>query len=140
VASQVMKPSMVAMLGWIMPEPLAMPPMRTGRPSRRSSRAIDLVTRSVVTMADAAAAEPVEVRAATAWGMPDRRGSILMGWPMTPVEAMRIVSGSMLRAWAVRRAASRVSASPWAPVQALAWPALQRMARAVGLVLRRSRQ
>ena len=31
-ASVVMTPSMVAMLGWIMPDPLAMPPMRTGRP------------------------------------------------------------------------------------------------------------
>ena len=57
--SVVMKHSMVPMLGWIMPEPLAMPPRVTV--CRRSlSTAISFFMVSVVMMAVAAASEPAD--------------------------------------------------------------------------------
>ena len=49
---------MVPMLGWIMPEPLAMPPMRTVLPPMVVSTATSFFTVSVVMMAWAAASLP----------------------------------------------------------------------------------
>ena len=48
----------MAMSGWIMPDPLAMPPMVTVRPLMRVRRTTDFGLRSVVKMARAACAPP----------------------------------------------------------------------------------
>ena len=63
-ASVVRKQSMVPMLGWIIPEPLAMPPSRTVLPPSSSSTATSFSTVSVVIIARAAAAEPSLLREA----------------------------------------------------------------------------
>ena len=57
-ASVVTKDSIVPMLGWIIPEPLAMPPIRTAFPPSSSSTLICFITRSVVMMAPAASSLP----------------------------------------------------------------------------------
>ena len=121
---------MVAMFGWIIPDPLAMPPMRTGRSPIFISRAIVLVTRSVVTIDRDASSEPVSLNASTALGMPDLSASIRIRWPITPVEACRMSSGAILSALAKISALSIASAHPCFPVLALAWPALHKIARA----------
>ena len=54
LASVVTYASMVAMLGWIMPLPLAMAPMRTVPPEMGSSYATSFFSVSVVMMAQAA--------------------------------------------------------------------------------------
>ena len=55
-ASVVMKQSIVAICGWIIPDPLAMAAKRTVLPPSSSSRKASLVRRSVVRIASAAAA------------------------------------------------------------------------------------
>ena len=85
--SVVMKTSMVAMLGWIIPEPLAMPPMWQVLPPTVNSTAISFLTVSVVMMPTAAASPPSVDRPATSSSMPPAMGSRFRGWPMTPVEA-----------------------------------------------------
>ena len=54
-ASVVTNPSIVAIIGPIMPEPLAMPPIRTGVPPMVTSVAVSLGNGSVVMIARAAA-------------------------------------------------------------------------------------
>ena len=93
-ASQLSMPSMVAMLGWIIPEPLAMPPMRTRRPPRSVSRAICLSTRSVVRIARAAPSPPSELSAATRGSSPASRMSMGIGTPITPVEQISTSSAA----------------------------------------------
>ena len=132
-ASQVTKASIVAMLGWIIPEPLAIPPMRTGRSPIVVSKAIDLVTKSVVIMACAAASDPVSEAAAISWGMALRIASMRMRWPITPVEASNTDSAGKLSACPSNIAHSKASSQPWEPVAALACPALQRIALALAL-------
>ena len=70
--SVVRKHSMVPMLGWIMPEPLAMPPMRTVLPPTSVSTAASFFTVSVVIMAWAAASDPAAPASREAYsaGMP----------------------------------------------------------------------
>ena len=89
LASVVKNSSMVAMLGWIMPEPLAIAPRRQGLPPSVNSTAACLGWVSVVMMAVAAARLPAGPASsfAAASGMPAAKGSMLMAWPMTPVEA-----------------------------------------------------
>ena len=118
------------MLGWIIPEPLAMPPMRTRRPPNRASRAICLSTRSVVRIARAAASPPSLARAATSGSRPAMRVSIGIGTPITPVEQMSTSSAAKSSRWARAAVAARLSARPRSPVQALAWPELVSTARA----------
>ena len=80
-ASVVMKSSMVAMLGWIMPEPLAMAPMRQVLPPTVNSTANSLAWVSVVMMAVAASWLPSAVAAslAAAAGTPFSKGGQLHG-------------------------------------------------------------
>ncbi len=85
--SVVTKQSMVAMLGWIMPLPLEMPPTFTVLPPISTSAAASFAMVSVVMMAVAAAWEPSALRAFTSSGMPAWMGSMGSTWPMTPVEA-----------------------------------------------------
>ena len=84
--SVVMKQSMVPMLGWIIPEPLAMAPILTSFPPAVKETAASFFTVSVVMMARAAASEPSVLRAAAAAGIPAWMAAMLMVWPMTPVE------------------------------------------------------
>ena len=91
--SVVMKHSMVPMLGWIMPEPLAMAPRVTVLPPMEQVTASSFFTVSVVMMALAAASEPSLDRAAAAWGRPFPMASMFSSWPMTPVEATTKSSG-----------------------------------------------
>ena len=84
---------------------------------------------SVVMMAVAASALPSALWAslAAAAGMPAAKGSMVMGWPMTPVEEGRTSSARMPRAWPVRRQHSSARSTPLA-AQVLALPLLTRMA------------
>ena len=58
-ASVVINTSMVAMLGWIMPLPFAIPPSRQVFPPRVNSTAASFITVSVVMIAAAASLSPV---------------------------------------------------------------------------------
>ena len=128
--SVVTKHSMVPMLGWIMPEPLAMAPSVTVLPPIEQARASSFFTVSVVMMARAAASEPSgpAVRPAAAAGIPARMAAMLRVWPMTPVEATTKSAGP------VARAASRAISSAYSWLmgqQALALPLLAATPQAV---------
>jgi hypothetical protein len=69
-ASVVMKESIVAMLGSIMPAPFAMPWMRTRSAPRRRSTQASFAKVSVVRMASAACPMPSLASSAAASGMP----------------------------------------------------------------------
>ena len=86
--SVVAKQSMVPMLGWIIPEPFTMAPMRTGTPPISTSVACSFRTVSVVMMASAALAEPSGewLSFSTAPGSPSSMASIFSRCPMIPVE------------------------------------------------------
>ena len=85
--SVVIKHSMVPMLGWIIPEPLAMAPMVTVFPPMFTERAASFFTVSVVITALAAASEPSALRFSTRVGTPCSMAAMFSSWPMTPVEA-----------------------------------------------------
>ncbi len=132
-ASQVTKHSIVAMLGLIMPQPLAANPSLTLPSGSATCRAPYLACLSVVRMAEAkwsaALASPPPGRAAAAAAMP---GSILsMGncTPMSPVEHTPTCSTGSRRWLAVSSRMRAASASPCLPVTALALPALTTTAR-----------
>ena len=93
--SVVRKASIVAMLGWIMPEPLAMPPMEHSTPSTSNSTANCLSSVSVVMMAFAASTLPSGDSASTRLCMPSEIGWSESGWPITPVEATATSSSRM---------------------------------------------
>ena len=98
--SVVRKQSMVPMLGWIMPLPLAMPPMTTSLPSSWKETATSFFWVSVVMMAWAASSlasgEWASFPAST--GIPSWMGAMGKVWPMTPVEATSTCSGERDRA------------------------------------------
>jgi len=87
LASVVMKQSMVAMFGQIMPAPLQMPPMRklpflpTGTSTAKVFGRVSLVM-----MARMASSLPLSFSLATASGTLGRMRSIGSGMPMMPVE------------------------------------------------------
>ena len=86
--SLVTKQSMVPMLGWIMPEPLAMAPMVTVLPPMGTITALSFFSVSVVIMARAASSEPPSLFICSArMGTPCSMAAMLRVWPMTPVEA-----------------------------------------------------
>ena len=120
---------MVAMLGAIMPLPLPMAPTVQVLPPSWNWMAYSFLWVSVVMMAVAASALPSAVAAslAAAAGMPAAKGSITMGWPMTPVEAGSTSSAGMPRAWPTRRQHSSARSTPLA-AQVLALPLFTRMA------------
>ena len=127
--SVVTKQSMVAMLGWIMPLPLEMPPTFTVLPPISTSAAASLGRVSVVMMAVAAAWEPWALKDFTSSGMPAWMGSMGSTWPMTPVEATTTSWGSMPRAWAAKSHMAWAFSTPSA-LQVLALPELQMTALA----------
>ena len=127
--SVVMKASRVPILGWIMPEPLAMAPILTSFPPRLRETATSLGTESVVMMAVAAPPEPSRDRAAAALGTPVWTAWMLMVWPMMPLEATAKSSASRPVAWAAKR--HMASAFSWLMgQQALALPLLATMPQA----------
>ena len=131
-ASVVMTPSIVAMLGAIMPLPLAMPPTVTVRsPSVERDR--DLLGERVGghdgRRQHRVAPAPAE-RRDRARIPPSTMSSTGSGTPMTPVDATTTSCGSHASASPTTCAVSTAAASPWAPVQAFALPALMTTARA----------
>ena len=123
---------MVPMLGWIMPLPLAMPPMWTVLPPTWASTASSLVTVSVVMMAWAAAslASGERSRAAYSSGRPASMTPTFSVCPMTPVEHTSTSSGAQPTAFAAAAHMRSAFSSPWG-AQALALPLLAMTARAV---------
>jgi len=123
-ASVVRKTSMVARFGWIMPEPLAMPPRRQVLPPAVNSTASSLSRVSVVMMPSAAAWLPVLLRLPTSCGMPAAIGERSSGWPMTPGEPTTTSPGWMPSASARSAAVFSATSTPSA-LQVLALPLLQ---------------
>ena len=111
------------MLGWIIPEPLAMAPMRTGVSPNRTSMAMVLVLLSLVRMAWAAWSEPWSDRADAAAAMPSSTRSMGRGTPMIPVEATPKSSGARPVAWAAAWVMRRAFSLP-SGANALALPLL----------------
>ena len=77
-ASVVMYASIVAMFGWIMPEPLHIPPTLTRTPPRSTSSSASLGCESVVMIACAASSPCAASRSAHALMIPDLTASIGM--------------------------------------------------------------
>ena len=127
-ASVVMKQSMVAIWGWIIPDPLAMAAKRTVLPPSSISRKASLVRRSVVRIASAAAATS-SPSAATSAGAAAVIRSTGIRMPIPPVEAVRTSSAPTPSALATAVAMARSSAALTGPVSALALPLLATMAR-----------
>jgi|GEM_PF-4555552 len=120
--SEVMKQSIVAMLGWIMPEPLAMAPMVTAAPPTSNSTAISFFMVSVVRMASRASMEPAFESPATRASMPPSIGATSSWTPMTPVDATTTSSAFTGRRSATRAAMRSAAAMPWSPLQVFALP------------------
>ena len=140
-ASVVMKPSIVAIIGSIIPEPLAIPPIRTVRPPIWISAAASLGNGSVVMMARAAADPWSLASPRNAAGSAARILSIGSATPITPVDATRTSATEHPTSRAVSAAMSRAARNPSSPVQALAHPLLTTIARATPpLALRCSRE
>ena len=132
--SVVTNPSMVHMLGWIMPEPLHIPPMVTFLPSISVSTAISFFTVSVVIM-DSAASVPAasdSERRGTIFFTPASRMSMGSCFPITPVDATSTESSGIPRISAAACAVFLQYPYPSSPVHALAIPLLQTTACAAG--------
>ena len=106
-----------------MPEPFAIPPIRT---PESSSTATSFGTRSVVMIAFAALIEPVAsaVRFSYTSSICPSIQSMSRGTPMTPVDAIAIPSGDTPTFLASISAIVRASFKPTSPVKALAQPLL----------------
>ncbi len=126
-ASVVITQSMVAMLGSIMPAPLAMPPTRNAPFGVSTEIEISFGKVSLVMIAPAAGRLPI--RESEMALMPFARRSAGSGTPMRPVEQTRTCFGSSSKRAAVAAAVSFAAANPSAPVQALALPLLRTTAR-----------
>ena len=79
---------MVAMSGWIMPEPLAMPQSVTGASPIRTCAELPLAKVSVVMIAAAAASQASGSSAAWSFGRLATTVATSRRSPITPVEAM----------------------------------------------------
>ena len=98
------------MFGWIMPDPLAMPPRVIMRPPIVSEAAAILTVVSVVMMARAASSPPSRRNWLASTGIAASIRSMGSGFPITPVEAMKTSSGRSRSAFAVRAATFTASA------------------------------
>ena len=128
-ASVAMKESIVAMSGWIIPAPFAIPVTVTATPPTLTRRDAALGTVSVVMMALAAANQPSARAAERAAGRPWMIFSFGSGSMITPVEKGRTSSGAQSMSRATATHSARASASPLSPVPAFALPALTTKAR-----------
>ena len=128
-ASVVMKQSMVAMLGEIIPAPFTHPPIRTRCSPRSKEIANSLAWVSLVMIA-AATSEPFfgprRSRSSSYFGS---KRDIGMGRPMTPVDATPISERLSLSGLATASHMALASRMPSTPVQALALPEFAMMAR-----------
>ena len=140
-ASVAMNPSIVAMLGWIMPAPFAMPVTVIVTPSITTCRDTALGTVSVVMIAAAASAQPSARKVGHAAGMPAATRSTGSGSMITPVENGRTEPGGDAERL-LGRGADRAGAfaSPGSPVPAFAIPVFTTMARIGRSSARCSRQ
>src|SRR6266568_4315769 len=128
-ASVVSTASNVAMSGWIIPAPFAMPPTVTipAGVSKRTAQCLGRV--SVVIMARAASGPPSGVRRPAAARRPSATCSRGSGTPITPVDSTSAVRGGRPAACSAACAIARAAASPGAPVQAFATRAFIATAR-----------
>ena len=129
-ASVVMKPSIVAMFGSIMPEPFDMPPTVTFLPpivvvTHACFGFVSVVITAFSALSPCSAVVPSACFAAF---MPARRRSSGRRRPMTPVEATKTYLGSIPSSPAVTSAESFASFKPSSPVQAFAQPEFARIA------------
>ena len=124
--SVVTKPNMVHIFGWIMPEPLHIPPNVTVLPPISVSMAIALEMVSVVMMACAASepASKVSALAVTSFLIPAVILSTGICIPMTPVDATSTASVGTPNSSPAHFASASQQSSPCLPVQALAIPEL----------------
>jgi len=129
-ASVVTNPSIVAIIGSIMPEPLAIPPMRTSRPPMSTTAPASFGNGSVVMIARAAVGPSSAERLRNAFGRAARIFSIGKATPITPVDATSTSAAEQCTSRAVSAAMSRAASIPSVPVQALAHPLLTMTARA----------
>ena len=139
-ASVATKASMVAMSGWIMPAPLAMPVTVTGLSPTRTRRDAALATVSVVMMASAADSQLSSRRSVMHSGSARVTRSTGRGSMITPVENGSTCPPSKPNRRAVSAQMARASASPRSPVPALALPVLTTIARMAEAAARCSRQ
>ena len=128
-ASVKMKPSIVAMSGAIIPEPLMIPTSVTGRPSTTAVVTAPLAKVSVVMIVAAASSHP-HGSAAKAASSPASALSMGSGTPITPVDATNTSDGTHPIADAARAAIASTAARPRCPVNALEFPAFTTSARA----------
>ena len=131
---------MVAMFGWIMPAPLAMPVTVIVRPSITTCRETALGTVSVVMIASAALGQLSAARLATPPGSPASMRSTGSGSMITPVDNGSTCAAGCPAAGDGRAGGARVASSPGSPVPALASPVLTTSARIWRAVVEVSRQ
>ena len=112
------------MLGWIIPDPLHIPPTRTVTPPTSTSTWAVLGRVSVVMIARAADSPPSGLSVSHACAIPGLIASIGRKRPITPVELTSTWSGSRSSLSADSFAISSASRNPCAPVQAFALPEL----------------
>src|SRR5258708_11954644 len=138
-ASVVTNASVVAMLGWIIPAPLAQPTRWIRLPAILKEAAAVFGRVSVVQMAsDTSANERAEERRCRASSGTARRIlSSASGTPMTPVEQTKTSSDLQPRRFAVSATVRTAAAYPAAPVAQLALPAFTTTARMRPLEVRK---
>jgi hypothetical protein len=128
-ASVATNASIVAIAGWIMPDPLATPVIVIGTPSTSTRRDAPLGTVSVVMIADTAASQRSGASAASAAGSAATIFATGSGSMITPVERGSTSFSAQPRRSATALHVVRASAMPACPVPALALPALNTIAR-----------
>ena len=123
-ASVVTKPSMVHILGWIIPLPFAMPPMVTVFPESSMVTATCLEWVSVVMMASAASRPASTVSESVPASAFTPAVILSMGSciPITPVEATSTEVSGIPSASAAAKAVCLQYSLPCSPVQAFAIP------------------
>ena len=128
-ASVATNDSIVAMSGWIIPAPFAMPVTVTGTPSTSTRRDAPLGTVSVVMIAETAANQRSGASAAFAAGSAATIFATGSGSMITPVENGSTCCGAQPSIAATAAQVASAAAMPAAPVPAFALPALTISAR-----------
>ncbi len=129
-ASHVRNPSMVAIIGSIMPEPFVMPPTWNVPAAVSTFTAASFGNGSVVMIASIALRCASRLSAASAFVTPSWTFSRLRSTPMTPVDATSTSSGRHPIWRATNSTVERATAMPASPVHAFAHPLLQTIALA----------
>ena len=129
LASVVMKHSIVAMLGEIMPAPFTQPPRRTRCSPRSNETAISFARVSLVMIAAATSDPFFGPSPAMSVSVFGSKRDIGIGRPMTPVEDTPISVRFRPSGLATASHIALASRMPCTPVQALALPELAMMAR-----------